>query len=338
MFTERRANSKKTRRTKLPWPKTKPYKILALDGGGIRGVYGACLLARIESQITKGTPIANYFDTIAGTSTGGIIAIGLGLGIKTDEIEALYRKDGARIFKQPNHWKYNILKLFSWIRRPLYDYNELERLLKQTFGSKILGDSASRLIIPAFQIPKTEIAVFKTDHHPDFKYDWETPAWKVARATSAAPTYFCGHENLDTLFLDGGVWCNNPIMAALVDAITTYDLSFEQIQILSIGTGNPPFEIPISKAKTGLFAWREVIKAAMFLTTDNAQAQATLLLGQENICRLEPSEGPDSIELDDWARAIEELPEMANSHFLEHHNSIIKFFETEVSARHRFYT
>jgi patatin-like phospholipase/acyl hydrolase len=63
----------------LPWPADKPFRILSLDGGGIRGIYAATMLARVEAKITKGEPIADYFDTIAGTSTGGVIALGLGL-------------------------------------------------------------------------------------------------------------------------------------------------------------------------------------------------------------------------------------------------------------------
>ena len=84
-------------------------------------------------------------------------------------------------------------------------------------------------------MPKTEIAVFKTDHHEDFRNDHLTPMWKVARATSAAPTYLKGHEHEESgrIFIDGGVWANNPVMVALVDALTAYDLAPEQIEILA---------------------------------------------------------------------------------------------------------
>ena len=98
MFTDRRANSLATRRERQPWPKGKPFKILALDGGGIRGVYTAALLERCEATLAGGEPLARYFDMIAGTSTGGIIALGLGLGIPTAEITGFYRDDGRRIF------------------------------------------------------------------------------------------------------------------------------------------------------------------------------------------------------------------------------------------------
>ncbi len=154
-------------------------------------------------------------------------------------------------------------------------------------------------------MPKTEIAVFKTDHHEDFRNDHLTPMWKVARATSAAPTYLKGleHKESGRIFIDGGVWANNPVMVALVDALSAYDLTFEQIEIFSIGTGNPPFELRKPDVVRGLIAWREAIKAAMFLTTDNATSQAKLLLGPERCLRLEPGGADAGVEMDDYDQA-----------------------------------
>jgi predicted acylesterase/phospholipase RssA len=116
-FTDRRAHSLKQRRKPLPWPKDKPFKILSLDGGGIRGVYTATILALIEKEITGGEPIADYFDTIAGTSTGGIIALGLGL-----------RKSAAKIEKLERWKKQPIRRFFRQLRGSLLDHTELERL------------------------------------------------------------------------------------------------------------------------------------------------------------------------------------------------------------------
>ena len=97
MFTDRRANSRATRRERQPWPAGKPFKILSLDGGGIRGIYTAELVRRCEEAFAKGEPLGRYFDMIAGTSTGGIIALGLGLEIPTSDIVAFYRDDGRQI-------------------------------------------------------------------------------------------------------------------------------------------------------------------------------------------------------------------------------------------------
>ncbi len=268
------------------------------------------------------------------------MALGLGAKIPASRIESLYRDDGKKIFSQRLSWRYfgGFLKLIRQVRRTLYDYEVLMQLLYREFGDKTLGDSTARLVIPAFQAPKTEIAVFKTDHHPDFKKDHQSKMWEVARATSAAPTYFKGHEQEGTIFLDGGIWANNPVMVAIVDALSAYDISRDQIRVLSIGAGNPPFEIALKYAKRGFWRWKKIIKAAMFLTTDNAQAQAGLLLGPENILRLEPTGSAAAIELDDWEAAVKTLPQMANLHFNKNKQTIQKFFELEAEPRQRFYT
>lgn len=312
---------------------------MSLDGGGIRGLYGASLLALIETEITNSEPVARFFDMIAGTSTGGIMALGLGLQIPGKRIEKLYRNDGRDIFHQPWIWRHlPKIKLLKHLRRTLYDHTVLEKILYREFGDKTLGESVARLVIPAFMSPKTEIAVFKTDHHPDYKRDHKSKVWEVARATSAAPTFLQGHTYDDTIFLDGGVWANNPVMVAIVDALSAYDITREQIEILSIGTGNVPFEIPLRDAKGGLFSWKEVIKAAMFLTTDNAHAQAALLLGPDKIVRLEPTEKAAGIDLDDWEASVAILPDMAKEHFKERQQEIAHFFINKVLERNRFYT
>ncbi|WP_050401022.1 CBASS cGAMP-activated phospholipase [Bradyrhizobium embrapense] len=337
-FTDRRAHSLKERRKRLPWPKEKPFRILSLDGGGIRGIYAATILSLIEKEITDGEPIADYFDTIAGTSTGGIIALGLGLKKPAAAIEKLYVEDGHLVF--PEWWRRRPLRrLLRQLRASLHDHTELERLLYETFRDETIGDSFTRLVIPAFLGPKTQIAVLKTDHHEDFKRDYAMAAWEAARATSAAPTFFQGHSAADDyVFLDGGIWSNNPIMAAVVDTLSAYDVTREQIEIFSIGTGNAPYDIGSFALRGGLFQWREIIKGAMFLTTDNAQAQACLLLGPENILRLEPKGAAAEIDLNDWSGAKNVLPSLGKSDYESNRTRIASLFVEKVAPRHRFYT
>ncbi len=338
-FVDRRINSLRERRRPLPWPKDQTFRILSLDGGGIRGVYSAVLVALLERKL--GAPICEYFDLIAGTSTGGIMAIGLGLGISAERIQALYVEEGRSIF--PPGWNgfESIFRRYLWLRRFLkYKYNPsaLEALLMKVMGDRCFGDSYSRLVIPAFLAPKTEIAVLKTDHHPDFKNDWRMKAWQVARATSAAPTYFPGHEYGDAVFLDGSLWANNPIMVAIVDALSAFDISREQIQCISIGTGNAPYEISAFASRGGLWRWREIVSGAVFLATDNAAAQAELLVGPERIVRLEPDVAAGDIELDDWKRAVEILPKQAMETFTKQKHRIEPFFKTKVIQRQGFHT
>lgn len=336
-FTDRRAHSLKTRRERLPWPADKPFRILSLDGGGIRGLYAATILARIERDLLGGGRIADYVDMIAGTSTGGIIAIGLGLGKPATLIHQLYAVDGEAVF--PPFWnRHPKLRFWRQLVMPLFNARKLEELLFRTFGTATFGQSITRLVVPAFLGPKTDIAVFKTDHHPDFKKDHLMAAWEAARATSAAPTYFPGHKGDDYVFLDGGVWCNNPIMAAVVDVLSAYQVDRDQIEILSIGTGNPPYKISRFAARGGFFQWREIILSAMYLTTDNAQAQATLLLGPEQILRLEPTGAGAMIDLADWTAAYAQLQPQAQQAFDANRARLAAFFAEPADARHRFYT
>lgn len=340
MFTDRRAGSLAARRVRQPWPEGKPFKILSLDGGGIRGVYTAELLRLCEERFGGGVGVARYFDMIAGSSTGGIIALGLGLGIPAREIIGFYENDGRHIFPPlPVRLPGRLRARWEWLNGPKLKHHALEEALKHRFEGHLLGDSVVRLVIPAFMMPKTEIAVFKTDHHADFRHDHSTPMWKVARATSAAPTYLKGleHEPSGRIFIDGGVWANNPVMVALVDALTAYDITPEQVEVFSIGTGNAPFELSKRDVFRGLIAWREAIKAAMFLTTDNATSQAKLLLGPERCVRVEPSGTPASIELDDYDGAFAQLPDLAAEQFEIHRECIARFFDRRVSERERFH-
>src|SRR5690625_1070045 len=338
MFTERRKSSLQRRREKQPWPPGKPFKILSLDGGGTRGVYTASLLLECERHLSKGTALTSYFDMLAGSSTGGIIALGLAHGLSMQEIYGFYEEDGRDIFRAGRLRQ--ILRCIRQIGFPKLNSKKLVSALQNRFGDARLGSSPVRLVIPAFTMHSTQITVFKTDHHRDFEHDHRSKMWKVACATSAAPTYFKGHEHKEsqTVFLDGGIWANNPIMIAVIDALTCYDLEPEQIQVLSIGTGNPPFELKRNRLLDGYITWRNVIDCAMFLSTDNCGAQAKLLLGPEQCLRLEPTGQPAEIKLDDYDGAFDQLPVRAQNHFRDSKELLQCFFDSTVAKRERYYS
>lgn len=342
MFTDRRANSRQSSRPRQPWPKDKPYRILSLDGGGIKGIFTAELLRRCENEFCEQSSIRQYFDCIAGTSTGGIIALGLSVDMSAAEIAEFYFEDGRKIFPRLPARKFGKLQriLLGSLWRPRLKYEELERAVRFRFGDRLLGEARTRLVIPAFLMPETEIAVFKTDHHADFQNDHKSPMWKVARATSAAPTYLKGLEDdaSGKIFLDGGLWANNPVMVALVDALSSYDLELEQVEILSIGTGNSPFNLTKSEIFGGIIAWKEALQAAMFLTTDNATAQAKLLLGPQNCLRIEPSFVDAIIQMDDYDSACAQLPKAAQLAFETHNADLSGFFESIVPPREHHYS
>ena len=170
-------------------------KILSLDGGGIRGVFPAAFLAKLEEQI--GAPIASYFDLIAGTSTGGIIAIGLGLGIPASDILKLYEEQGPGIFDQGHGKVRDWMKQRALAARHLvtskYRSEPLRNALTGILGDRRLGESRTRLVIPAWHPMLEHVYVYKTAHHPRLETDWKTAALDCAMATAAAPTFLKPH-------------------------------------------------------------------------------------------------------------------------------------------------
>ena len=187
-------------------------------------------------------------------------------------------------------------------------------------------------------VPTSEIAVFKTDHHPDYKRDHKTAAWEVCRATSAAPTYFAPHERNGRGFVDGGLWANNPILVGVTEALSAFEIAPEKLRILSIGTGNQPYEITLKAARGGLWNWRSLVLGAMSLSTDNAAAQVGLMVGSEHVVRLEPERHIASINMDDWTEAVRHLPDAALVTFTENRDRLSGFFAEKIMPRERFHT
>jgi len=156
---ERKAGTRPTRRERLAWPADRKFKILSLDGGGMRGLFTAALLSDVEDRIVGKGEIANHVDMIAGTSTGGIIALALGLQVPARRIETLYLDEGRKIFPP---WRRNLgpLSVLWQMFRPLHNHAALERSLYDVFGDAVMGASTTRLVIPAFLVPRAEITVF----------------------------------------------------------------------------------------------------------------------------------------------------------------------------------
>ena len=303
------------RRRQLPWPKDKRFRILSIDGGGIRGILPASILAEFERRYLGGNSAGDYFDLIAGTSTGGIIALGLSIGLPASEILNLYFDHGAEIFPAAKPPLASLKRLWAKARSLAYyqyDRRPLEHELRRIFGTRVFGEAQRRLCIPSFD-GFTEVNIFKTPHHPDFRLDWREEMVTVALATSAAPTYFSIYRDGQRRFADGGVWANNPVMVALVDALTCYTLERDQIDILSLGCGDA--EITMSDAQVlqgGLWHWREIVSSAMHLASQNALGQAGLLIGRDRLIRLNAPLLPGgAIGLDDVQRAKAELPVIA---------------------------
>jgi hypothetical protein len=219
-----------------------------------------------------------------------------------------------------------------------YERAALERLLLEALGAKLLGDSIVRLCIPAFEGKYSEVFVFKTPHHPDYKIDRVELMVKVGLATSAAPTYFRPLEHNGYTLVDGGVWANNPVMLAIVEALSCFKLESDQIDVLSLGCGDDPYVVSTSQvAASGKLAWRDVIYAAMRLQSLSSINQARLLLGPLAVSRIDPPKAPSPILLDDFRRSFDELVPAARSSIDKLGDQISRQFLSSRAHRYRPY-
>ena len=228
----RSAGTRLTRAVPLPWPADRDFRILSLDGGGIRGIFPAAVLAGLEARYLGGGSVGGYFDLIAGTSTGGILALGLAAGLSAADLLKLYVERGCDIFPPgpPGLVGRVVRRLRSWRRgiRYAYDQQNLARVLRDALGDRKFGSGTKRLCIPSFDGEFGAVYI-QDPAPPDYRRDLREPMVKVGLAASAAPTYFRSLRDGGYTFVDGGVWANNPIMIALVEALTSFDVDRSRI-------------------------------------------------------------------------------------------------------------
>ncbi len=260
-------------------------RILAIDGGGIKGVFPLAFLAAIEKVVS--TPIAGFFDLIAGTSTGGIIALGLGLGFRAGDLLGFYMNLADRIFPGGR-----VLRLFKWLGFSKYSQVPLREALRSKFGDRKLGESRTRLVIPSLNLETGDVHIFKTAHHERFDLDYAMAAVDVALATAAAPSYFPAHRlESGVPLIDGGVWAINPTGVAVVEAIGVLGWSAQGLRVLSLGCTTTPFD-----ARKAWFLGDGVLQWALKVTDVflRAQSSASLgtaltLIGHQNLFRFSPT-------------------------------------------------
>ncbi len=276
------------------------FQILSLDGGGIRGVFTAAVLAAIEDDLES--PVTNHFDLIAGTSTGGIIAIALGLGLRPREILNFYLDSGPRIFNREHGWAL----VRQWFKRK-YDGVGLQDALTKVFGQRLFGESSVRLVVPAYNIGEGSVHVFRTAHHERLKRDYRVPAWKVAMATSAAPAYFPAFLGLDNIrLIDGGVWANNPGMVAIGEAVGCLNVEIQDIALLSLSTLLPMPQYGTSLNWGGLIRWAPTASDVVLRATSQGVHNQVSFLLPGRYYRLSPQVAGQGLELD----GVESVPDL----------------------------
>ncbi|MBE0537616.1 MAG: patatin-like phospholipase family protein [Phycisphaerae bacterium] len=258
------------------------FQILALDGGGIKGLFSAAVLAFLEEDLHVN--ISDHFDLITGTSTGGIIALGLALGMKARELVEFYVCKGPEIFSP------SCLSSVKHLIKSKYGSAPLESALQECFKNKRLADSQKRLVIPSYNIGDDSVYLFKTPHHERLRRDYKVPVWKVARATCAAPTYFPAFAGVDNVrLIDGGVWANNPSIVGITEAVSLLDVPLEHIYLLNLGTTNEVKAYPSQLDTAGCLKWcRAAVNIIMRGQSVGAYTQAQHLIGRDRVERLDP--------------------------------------------------
>lgn len=203
-------------------------KILSIRGGGIRGLAPATLFRDIEDM--TGRPFASNFDLIAGTSTGGILAIALGLGISARQIVEFYLEDGPAIFKR------RLLHRFG-LTGSKYDSKVLQAALQKRFAGRQFSSCNVKTMVTTTDL-QTLGARFLKSWEITKEVDYE--AWMPALATSAAPTYF---DAVAGRYVDGGLFANDPALYALAEACQLQDLpkslAMGNVKILDVACPRP---------------------------------------------------------------------------------------------------
>jgi patatin-like phospholipase/acyl hydrolase len=276
------------------------FRILSLDGGGIKGTFTASVVAALEEMIDG--PLAQYFDLITGTSTGGIIALGLGLGFTGRELLDLYVNKGPKIFGSTGFYNRTSRILLSAFQ-PRHSQEQLRRVLSETFGTRRLGESTKRLVIPSFRCNSGQVELFKTSHHDRFRVDYKVDAVDIALATSAAPTYFEASTDVKgQSYIDGGVWANCPIVAGLLEAIHVLDVKPTDIRVLSIGTTQEAFMVNARERSGGKLRWGAgLFRLLMHAQMEAALAQSNIISG-DRVTRINPYTKEGFFSLDDVSR------------------------------------
>lgn len=231
-----------------------PYRVLTLDGGGMRGLYTATVLHTLmkrylPSSDAPDADIGKGFDLIVGTSTGGILAAALAKGVSTKKVLDFYAQYGSEIFPDPKPDD----SIYGWAYRnrskPAGNSEKLKEKLTSIFQQDtILSMYKKRkvgLCIPTVNVLTNKAWVFKTPHNPQKHRDDNYKIVDVCLATSAAPIFFplVKLTNPDTqigydVFADGGLWANNPVLIGLVEAL---EMSGDRpVEIISVGTCPPP--------------------------------------------------------------------------------------------------
>jgi patatin-like phospholipase/acyl hydrolase len=287
------------------------YRVLSIDGGGIRGLVTTVLMQRLAA--TPGLEgFLDKLDLVAGTSTGGLLALGIARGLGLEEIRGLYVDDGPKIFD--DSWLDDLLDLGK-LRGADYKTAPMRRVFKRVLGADTtLGQLGKRVLVTAFDLDNEDPDERRRSWKPKLFHNFPGPgndrselAYKVGLYTAAAPTYFPSVDG----YIDGGVYANNPSMCALAQTRDRryFDppVDLDDVVLLSLGTGASLFYIKGGAHDWGYAQW---VKPLISLMLDGSAGIADYQCSQmlrESYHRLAPvfTSGV-SIPMD----AVKKIPDM----------------------------
>ena len=292
------------------------FYMLALDGGGARGIYPAHILYRLEDRLSK--PIGNCFDLIVGTSTGSIIAGAAAAGVEMQTLVRLFEENASRVFGR---------KRIGWgLLWSKYARRSLERIVREYLPERRLGDISTPLIITSSDISTGGVRVFKSKYleklGEEYVRDRDVLLGDAVLASCAAPSFFDPMRVDEYLLADGGLWANNPSVLALTEAVSKFKKPLEKVHILSIGTGKPRLLYEPKRSWGIATGWGSLKLVSYFM---NLQSQASTnmagLLLEDRYFRLDT-------EIDNWGlddtRHLGAMKALADKDFTENSREIMK--------------
>ena len=337
--------------------KEKKFTILSIDGGGIRGLIPAKVLAEIERELklkNPDKPLYEYLDLICGTSTGAILAIALALGIPAKELVQFYKEHAQVIFPK---WYLKVLPSRSRaILTSIYSNKNLRKKLKEIYtaanGGQIplINDLKTKVCIPVFNGNDGQINVIKTKHCEDYVRDYKLPAHEVALSSASAPVYFPPHtfsfsnefgEGVNVNMIDGGIFANNPSLIGILEATEKLNYDFSNVRLLSLGTGKGKHIIKTGWKPKDIWYWLFPKPRILDIILDS-QAQMTEQYiaflkriaekrdDEFSYLRIQHDLGGDTIDLNASSKKdLQRLESIGDELAKNNLNSILKFLKSK---------
>jgi len=333
------------------------FRILSIDGGGIRGLIPAKLLAELERELKHSDPdkkLYEHFDLICGTSTGAILAIAIALGIPASMMVKFYKEHAQMIFPK---WYLKVLPRKSRaIITSIYSNKELRKKLKEIYSAAnggippILNDLKTKVCIPVFNGNDGQINVLKTRHHNEYFRDYKLPAHEVALSSASAPVYYPPHTfsfsnehgtGVNVNMIDGGIFANNPSLIGLLEATEKLGYSFSDVSLLSLGTGKGKHIIKTGWKQKDVWYWLfpkprllDIILDSQSQITEQYLAFLNRIAANQNndfdYLRIQYDMGADIIDLNSSDKKdLQRLESIGDELAKNNINNILKFLKTK---------